>query len=116
MNEISFPARRILKADLHVHSCHSKNPGEWILQRLGARESYTSVEAVYQQAKAQGNAFVTLTDHNTIDGALGLCRLHPDDCFISVEATAYFPEDGCKIHVLCYDITPEQFNVIQRAP
>lgn len=103
------------RADLHVHSCHSKHPGEWILQRLGARESYTPVEAIYRQAKAQGNAFVTLTDHNTIDGALELCRLHPADCFVSVEATAYFPEDGCKIHVLCYDITPAQFAVIQRA-
>ncbi len=115
MDNIRFSARRTLRADLHVHSCYSKNPGEWILQRLGTRESYTSAEAVYQQAKAQGNAFVTLTDHNTIDGALELCRLHPDDCFVSVEATAYFPEDGCKIHILCYDITPAQFDVIQRA-
>lgn len=103
------------RADLHVHSCYSKHPGEWILQRLGAHESYTPVEAIYRQAKEQGNAFVTLTDHNTIDGALELCRLHPDDCFVSTEATAYFPEDGCKIHVLCYDITPAQFSVIQRA-
>lgn len=103
------------RADLHVHSCHSKHPGEWILQRLGAHESYTPVEAIYRQAKEQGNAFVTITDHNTIEGALELCRLHPADCFISTEATTYFPEDGCKIHVLCYGITPAQFAVIQRA-
>lgn len=106
---------RSVRADLHVHSCHSRHPGEWLLQRLGARESYTPVETVYRQAKQQGNTFVTLTDHNTIDGALELCRLHPDDCFVSVESTAYFPEDGCKIHVLCYGLTPEQFAVIQRA-
>ncbi len=90
MHENRVSGRRTLKADLHVHSCHSKNPGEWILQRLGTRESYTSVEAVYLQARAQGNAFVTLTDHNTIDGALELCRSHPEECFVSVEATAYF--------------------------
>ena len=106
---------RMARADLHVHSCHSKHPGEWILQRLGASESYTPVEAVYRQAKEQGNAFVTLTDHNTIDGALELCRLHPDDCFVSTEATAYFPEDGCKVHILCFDITTVQFDAIQRA-
>lgn len=106
---------RMIHADLHVHSLHSKHPGEWILQRLGASESYTTVETVYRLAKEQGNTYVTLTDHNTIDGALELCRLHPEDCFISTEATAYFPEDGCKVHVLCYGITPEQFSVIQQA-
>jgi glycosyltransferase involved in cell wall biosynthesis len=106
---------RETQADLHVHSCHSKHPGEWILQRLGAQESYTPVETIYRQAKEQGNTFVTLTDHNTIDGALELCRAHPEDCFVSTEATAYFPEDGCKVHILCYGITPAQFTTIQRA-
>lgn len=115
MTKTASSRNRTARADLHVHSCHSKHPGEWILQRLGARESYTPVETLYRQAKEQGNTFVTLTDHNTIDGALELCRLHPDDCFVSVESTAYFPEDGCKIHVLCYGISPEQFAVIQRA-
>ena len=115
MNKTSLSGNSVVRADLHVHSCYSKNPGEWILQRLGTRESYTSTEAIYQQAKAKGNAFVTLTDHNTIEGALELCRNHPDDCFVSTEATAYFPEDGCKIHILCYDISPEQFEVIQSA-
>lgn len=100
---------------MHVHSLHSRHPGEWILQRLGASESYTPVETIYKMAKAQGNTYVTIPDDNTIDGALELCRMHPEDCFVSVEATAYFPEDGCKIHVLCYDITPEQFAAIQRA-
>lgn len=105
----------VSSADLHVHSHHSKHPSEWILQRLGASESYTTVETIYRLAKEQGNTFVTITDHNTIDGACELCRLHPEDCFISTEATAYFPEDGCKVHILCYDITVEQFSVIQRA-
>jgi len=107
--------RPMVRADLHVHSHHSKHPSEWILQRLGASESYTPIETVYRLAKEQGNDFVTLTDHNTIEGALELCRLHPDDCFVSTEATAYFPEDGCKVHILCYDITVDQFSVIQRA-
>jgi glycosyltransferase involved in cell wall biosynthesis/predicted metal-dependent phosphoesterase TrpH len=115
MTKNVFAQKPVARADLHVHSCHSKHPSEWILQRLGARESYTPVETIYRLAKEQGNTYVTLTDHNTIDGALELCRLHPSDCFVSTEATAYFPEDGCKVHVLCYGITPEQFAVIQRA-
>jgi hypothetical protein len=70
---------------------------------------------VYRRAKAGGARFVTLTDHNTIDGALALVARHPADCFVSTEATAYFPEDGCKVHVLCYGITPAQFAAIQKA-
>ncbi len=105
----------MMRADLHVHSCHSRHPSEWILQRLGAHESYTEVEKVYRLAKERGADFVTLTDHNTIDGALELVARHPADCFVSTEATAYFPEDGCKIHVLCYGITPLQFAAIQKA-
>ncbi len=43
-----------VQADLHVRTLHSKHPGEWLLQRIGAGESYTPVETVYQLAKAQG--------------------------------------------------------------
>lgn len=99
---------------MHVHSMHSKNPSEWFLQKIGAHESYTPVEDVYCRCKERGMTYVTLTDHNTIDGALELHAAHPDDTFVSVEATAYFPEDGCKVHILCYDITPEQFSIIQK--
>ncbi len=99
-------------ADLHLHSRYSKHPSEWFLQRIGAAESYTDVDEVYRQAKARGMSAVTLTDHNTIEGALELHKAHPDDTFVSVEATAYFPEDGCKVHVLAYDIAPAQFAAI----
>ena len=104
----------MVRADLHVHSCHSRHASEWFLQRIGAQESYTEVETVYRDAKKRGAQFVTLTDHNSIDGALELTARHPQDCFVSTEATAYFPEDGCKVHVLCYGITPAQFAAIQK--
>ncbi|NCD33833.1 MAG: glycosyltransferase [Spartobacteria bacterium] len=101
------------KVDMHVHSLHSKHPSEWFLQRIGASESYTSVEEVYRLAKKRGMQFVTLTDHNTIDGALELRKQHPDDTFISVEITSYFPENGCKVHILAYHIDEAQFQKIQ---
>ena len=81
----------MVRVDLHVHSCHSRHASEWILQRLGAQESYTSIETVYRDAKVRGADFVTITDHNSIDGALELAALHPKDCFVSTEVTAYFP-------------------------
>jgi hypothetical protein len=102
------------KADLHVHSKYSEHPNDWFLKRLGAAESYTEPELIYQTAKENGMTYVTLTDHNRIDGALLLKQKHPDDVFVSVEATTYFPEDECKIHVLIYGITEKQFDEIQR--
>jgi hypothetical protein len=55
---------------------------------------------------------VTITDHNRIDGALEIADL--PGTFISEEITAYFPEDNCKVHVLAYNITAEQHELIQR--
>ncbi|MDD5674197.1 MAG: hypothetical protein PHC61_08545, partial [Chitinivibrionales bacterium] len=102
------------RADLHVHSCFSDHPSEWFLQRLGARESYIEPEAVYAAAKNEGMDFVTLTDHNCIDGVLHLKERHPGDVFTGVEVTAYFPEDGAKIHVLIWGLTKEQFKEIDK--
>ncbi len=101
-------------ADLHVHSTYSKHPSEWFLQRIGTQESYTAIEDVYRIAKKRGMNYVTLTDHNTIDGALRLKELHPEDSFVSTEITTYFPENGCKVHVLAYDITEDQFAGISQ--
>ena len=103
----------MIQVDMHVHSGHSRQPAEWFLQRPGAQASYTDVEEVYRIAKARGMTYVTLTDHDTIDGALELHARHPDDTFVSAEVTSYFPEDGCQIQVLVYDITPAQFDVIE---
>ncbi len=103
------------RADLHVHSRYSEHPSDWFLQRLGARESYTEPEAVYQAAKRQGMDFVTLTDHNRIEGALQLVAAHPEDSFTGLEATTYLPETGAKAHILIWDLDAAQFAWIQEA-
>jgi glycosyltransferase involved in cell wall biosynthesis len=99
------------RADLHVHSKFSDRPSEWILRRVGAPESFVEPLHVYRTAKERGMRFVTLSDHNCIDGALEIADL--PDTFISNEVTTYFPEDGCKIHCLVVGITPAQFQAIQ---
>ena len=103
-----------MKADLHVHSKFSKKPTEWFLKRIGAHESYTEPEFIYRSMKNRGMDLVTITDHNVISGCLKLKEKYPEDTFISVESTAHFPEDDCKIHVLIYDINEEQFSEIQK--
>jgi glycosyltransferase involved in cell wall biosynthesis len=101
------------KADLHLHSKYSNRPSEWFLQKLGAAESYTEPETIYKEAKQRGMDYITITDHNSISGALDLKKLYPRDTFVSVESTVYFPEDSGKVHILIYDITEEQFAQIQ---
>ncbi len=104
----------MMKADAHVHSKFSDHPSEWFLQRIGTAESYTEPDFIYQTAVSRGMDFVTITDHNNIRGALYLKEKHPERVFIGVEATAYFPEDGCKIHILIYGITEKEFADIEK--
>ncbi|MGE0087073.1 MAG: glycosyltransferase [Desulfococcaceae bacterium] len=99
-------------ADLHVHSKFSKRPSQWILQKIGCPESFTDPLQIYRIAKKQGMDLITITDHNTISGALEIAHL--PDTFVSEEITAYFPEDRCKIHVLAWNITEKHHGEISR--
>jgi predicted metal-dependent phosphoesterase TrpH len=91
-----------MKIDLHVHSRYSTRPSQWILQKIGCPESFTEPEQLYRIARARGMDWVTITDHNTIEGSLAIAHL--PNTFVSEEVTTYFPQDRCKAHVLVYDI------------
>jgi predicted metal-dependent phosphoesterase TrpH len=106
-----IPAARS-RSDLHVHSRYSNRPSEWILRRIGAPECYTEPRHVYDTARRRGMKFVTISDHNCIEGAEEISHLA--GAFISNEITAYFPEDGCKVHILSWNITESEFDEIQR--
>lgn len=100
------------RADLHVHSKASNRPSEWILRQFGAPESFTEPKEVYRTCRERGMDFVTLSDHDTIDGALEIAHL--PGVFLSEEVTVEFPEDGCELHCLVTGITEEQHRDIQR--
>jgi glycosyltransferase involved in cell wall biosynthesis len=103
----------MMRVDIHVHSKYSKRPSQWILKKIGCPESFSEPAQIYQTARQRGMTHVTISDHNTIDGALEIAHL--PGTFISEEVTTYFPESGCKIHVLTVNITEEQHREIQRA-
>jgi glycosyltransferase involved in cell wall biosynthesis len=98
------------KVDLHVHSSHSNKPTYWALRKFNCPESYSSPELIYHAARKQGMDYVTITDHNTISGALEIAHL--PGVFISCEVTCYFPEDGCKLHVVVLNIDEDSFREI----
>lgn len=102
---------RVSKCDLHVHSKYSDRPSEWFLRRVGAPESFVDPREVYRNARQKGMDFVTVSDHNCINGALEIAHL--PGTFISNEVTTYFPENGAKVHILVSGIDEEQFRMIQ---
>jgi len=55
--------------------------------------------------------FVTITDHNTVEGALRIAHL--EDAFLSVEVTTRFPEDDLPLHVLVWNLTEEDHRDLQ---
>ena len=101
-----------MQIDLHVHSKYSERPSQWILQKLNCPESFTEPLQLYDIAIRKGMTHVTITDHNRIDGALEIAHL--PNTFVSEEVTTYFPENGCKLHVLALDITKAQHHEIQK--
>jgi glycosyltransferase involved in cell wall biosynthesis/predicted metal-dependent phosphoesterase TrpH len=99
----------VAKVDMHCHSIHSDQPIHWVFRKLGARESYTPPDELYHRLKSLGMDFVTITDHNKIDGCLELTEKY-DDTFISCEFTVNFLHEPAEIHLCAYDITEQQFT------
>ena len=64
-----------MKIDLHVHSKYSRRPSQWVLQKLGCHECYTEPQRLYEIARQRGMNWVTITDHNTINGCLDIAHL-----------------------------------------
>ena len=93
------------RVDLHCHSSASAVSKLGMQRSLGLPECATPPEEVYELAKRRGMDFVTITDHDTIDGCLELAGR--DDIFISEELTAWFWDEPQAVHLLCLGITPD---------
>ena len=99
------------RADLHCHSTASQESRLGVQRALGLPECATPPAEVYELAKRRGMDFVTLTDHDTIAGALEIADR--PDVFISEELTAWFKGEPQAVHVLCYGISPEDHEWLQ---
>ncbi len=102
-----FADSRFKKADLHCHSVYSTFK---YFRIANTRDSYNRPEEVYRLAKERGMDYVTITDHDSIDGCLALLDRRPDleDFFISEEVETWFPDTRQRIHVNVFDIDETQ--------
>ena len=99
------------RVDMHCHSTASQLSRLGVQRSLGLPECATPPQEVYELAKRRGMDFVTITDHDTIDGCLELADR--PDCFVSEELTARFAGEPQAVHVLCYGITPGDHEWLQ---
>ncbi len=99
------------RVDMHCHSTASQLSRLGVQRSLGLPECATPPDEVYELAKRRGMDFVTITDHDTIDGCLELADR--PDCFVSEELTARFAGEPQAVHVLCYGITPGDHEWLQ---
>lgn len=100
------------RVDLHCHSTASAVSKLGVSRALGLPECATPPEEAYDLAKRRGMDYVTLTDHDTIDGAVELAERH-DDAFVSEELTARFAGAGQAVHVCVWGITPDDHERLQ---
>ena len=101
------------KCDLHIHSRYSARSEEWLFRRLDFPDSYTDPRELYGELLKLGMDYVTITDHDTIEGSLQISNL--PHTFVSEQVTTYFPHDQCKVHVLVWGISEAQHRDIERS-
>ena len=102
------------RIDFHLHSYASNVTDYYAANAFAIPESHSDPLALHPLLKQRGMTLITLTDHNSIDGALEMLDAGLPDVFISAEMTTTFPEDGCNIHITIANVTPEQFKEANR--
>ena len=95
------------RIDTHCHSWASDGAAAAALGLIGCPECYSPPEKIYDQAMARGMDLVTITDHDTIRGAMELVERGFDRFIVGQEVSVRFPEDRCLLHVLVWGLTPE---------
>ncbi|PYK43264.1 MAG: hypothetical protein DME46_08065, partial [Verrucomicrobia bacterium] len=75
------------RCDLHIHSKFSARSEEWLFRRFDFPDSCTEPTDLYTQLRERGMDFVTITDHDCIDGCLVIADR--PQTFISEQVTAY---------------------------
>ncbi len=100
------------RADLHLHTRHSRRSPEWLLRRLEVPASVSDPKELYRKLRQAGMDFITFTDDDSIEGCLEIASL--PGVFLSESVTATFPEDGCRVSILVWGISEIQHRELQQ--
>ncbi len=105
--------QRVLRADLHVHTRHSRVNND--LAFLHSRDCYSRPSDVYRVAKARGMDLVAITDHDSIDGCLELLDARPDapDVIVGEEISCRMPRGNIEVHLAAYGMTESLHRDLQ---
>ena len=90
-----------------MHSLCSGESTHAGIRAMRGRESYAEPLEVYAAARSRGMDFVTISDHNTLNGSLAIAHL--PGTFMSAELDTWFPEDGTKVHVVALGLDERTF-------
>jgi predicted metal-dependent phosphoesterase TrpH len=93
----------MLRADLHVHTCHSTQSGN--MRFLRSRDCYSRPADVYRVARARGMDLVAFTDHDSIGGAMELLNDRPElapEIIVGEEVSCRLPDGGLQVHIAAY--------------
>src|SRR5262245_30233315 len=99
------------RCDLHIHSRYSVRSEEWLFRRFDFPDSYSDPKQLYKKLLARGMDYVTITDHDAIEGCLQIADR--PRTFISEQVTTHFPNDPCKLHILVWGISENQHHEIE---
>lgn len=104
----------MLRADLHVHTWHSRDNQN--LAFLRSRDCYSDPEAVYRTARRRGMDLVTITDHDSIDGCKAFLDRHPEapDFFMGEEVSCRLPGSNLEVHIGVYGLDETLHAELQR--
>lgn len=112
---------RLSRADLHVHTRHSRVNGN--VPFLRSRDCYSDPIAVYDLARRRGMDVVTITDHDSIDGCLEVLSRRPGatDFLMGEEVSCWVPDTNLEVHLGVYgtsetihaDLQPLRRNVFE---
>jgi glycosyltransferase involved in cell wall biosynthesis len=102
---------KVSRCDLHIHSRYSARSEEWLFRRFDFPDSYSDPKELHGQLLKRGMDYVTITDHDTIEGCLRIAHL--SRTFVSEQVTTYFPHDACKLHILVWGISEQQHRDIE---
>lgn len=103
-----------VRADLHVHTAHS---GWRHMRFIHPKDCYSSPMDVYRAALNRGMAYVAITDHDSISGALELLErpdVDPERIIIGEEVECTFPETGQWVHVNVLGLGQDDHEELQR--